>query len=95
MTDQHRPDTTGLDPARDARTYMIALSCWDFPCDIEKALEFALFRTYAVPAISGLLQRTGEFENRTRKRYDDTELILAEIQEHGPDIRAAPRRWGA
>jgi hypothetical protein len=38
-----------------------------------------------VPSISGLLARTGEFEQRPRKRYDDTELILAEIMEHGFD----------
>jgi hypothetical protein len=80
-----RPDTTGLDPERDAREIVFALSAWDFPWDIERALEFALFRTYAVPSISSLLARTGEFIQRTRKRYDDTELILAEIQEHGAD----------
>ena len=38
-----------------------------------------------MPSISGLLARTGEFEQRPRKRYDDTELILAEIMEHGFD----------
>lgn len=80
-----RPDTTGLDPERCAREILFALTCWDFPWDVERALEFALFRTYAVPSISSLLARTGEFEQRTRKRYDDTELILAEILEHGAD----------
>lgn len=38
-----------------------------------------------VPSISGLLDGTGEFENRPRKRYDDTELILYEITGHGFD----------
>ena len=64
---------------------LLRLSSLDFSWDIERALEFALFRTYAVPSISGLLAKTGEFESRTRKRYDDTELILSEILEHGPD----------
>lgn len=59
------------------------LSTCDFAWDIEKALEFALFRTYAVPAISGLLARTGAFETAPRKRYDDTELLLSEPMEHG------------
>ncbi len=59
------------------------LAAFDFPWDIERSLEFALFRTYAVPSISGLLVRTGEFETRTRKRYDDTELILSEMVENG------------
>jgi len=80
-----RPDTSGLDPDKDARMIVLALAAWDFPWDIEKSLEFALFRTYAVPSISSLLVRTGEFEDRTRKRYDDTELILAEIGEHGAE----------
>ncbi|WP_373030260.1 oxygenase MpaB family protein [Sulfitobacter sp.] len=51
--------------------------------EIARALEFALFRTYAAPSMSGLLAKTGEFEFRPRKRYDDTELILAETIEHG------------
>ncbi|WP_375688104.1 oxygenase MpaB family protein [Pseudooceanicola sp. LIPI14-2-Ac024] len=57
----------------------------EFAWDIERSLEFALFRTYAVPSISGLLAKTGEFEHRPQKRYDDTELILAEPMENGID----------
>jgi hypothetical protein len=74
-----------MDPERDSRQIVFVLGAWDFPWDIERALEFALFRTYAVPSISSLLARTGEFVKRTRKRYDDTELLLAEIQQHGAD----------
>lgn len=61
------------------------LYVYEFSWDIERSLEFALFRTYAVPSISGLLAKTGEFETRPRKRYDDTELTLAETIEHGLD----------
>ena len=80
-----RPLTTGLDPKERARDILLALTAWDFPWDIERSLEFALFRTYALPAVSGLLVKTGEFQTRTRKRYDDTELILSEILENGAD----------
>jgi len=59
------------------------LSVVVFPWDIERSLEFALYRTYAVPSISGLLVATGEFVERPCKRYDDTELLLAEITENG------------
>lgn len=59
------------------------LACSEFAWDIEKALEFALFRTYAVPEISGLLARTGQFTAQARKRYDDTELLPSEPLEHG------------
>lgn len=74
---------------------MYWLQCYEFPWDYERALEFALFRTYAVPSISALLYQTGEFITRSRKRYDDTELILYEIIENGFDSergRAALRR---
>lgn len=64
------------------RIYFLLSSC-EFSWDIEKALEFALFRTYAVPSISSLLMRSGAFREDARKRYDDTELILSEISENG------------
>jgi len=71
--------------AEEARSIVLRLAVYDFAWDIEKSLELALFRTFAVPTISGLLAHTGEFVARTRKRYDDTELVLAEILENGPD----------
>lgn len=74
-----------LDAVKDCREIALFLSSCEFSWDIERALEFALFRTYAVPSISSVLARTGELEQRPRKRYDDTELILAEIMEHGFD----------
>src|SRR4051812_16565716 len=43
----------------------------------------ALFRTFCVPSIGGLLDRTGEFCGRTQKRYDDTDLIVSELIENG------------
>ena len=55
-----------------------------FPWDITRALELALLKTFCVPSISGLLSRSREFEQRPRKRYDDTGLMLAELLRHGP-----------
>jgi hypothetical protein len=55
-----------------------------FPWDLTRALELALLKTFCVPSISGLLARTGEFEHRPRKRYDDTGLMVAELLRHGP-----------
>ncbi|MFD1147247.1 oxygenase MpaB family protein [Saccharothrix hoggarensis] len=60
-------------------------SGYEFPWDYVRALEFALFRTYCVPSISALLAKTGEFERRPQKRYDDTALLMAELVEHGYD----------
>jgi hypothetical protein len=48
-----------------------------------RALKLALYRTYCVPSITALLDKTGEFYKRTQKRYDDTALIVAEIAKWG------------
>ena len=56
-----------------------------FPWDMNRALELALLKTFCLPSISGLLHQTGEFEQRPRKRYDDTALIVAELFRLGPD----------
>lgn len=61
------------------------LACHDFPWDVTRALEFALFRTFASPAIAAVLHATGEFEKRAQRRYDDTDLIVATIIENGFD----------
>ncbi|MFM7087892.1 MAG: dephospho-CoA kinase [Cyanobium sp.] len=59
-----------------------------FPWDISRALELALLKTFCVPSIAGLLDRSGEFNQRPRKRYDDTALMVAELLRHGPDSAA-------
>src|SRR5919112_21086 len=53
--------------------------------------HLALFRTFASPRIGALLHKTGEFEARAQKRYDDTDLIVSEIVEHGPDSERGAR----
>ncbi|MGV8874798.1 MAG: oxygenase MpaB family protein [Rhodococcus sp. (in: high G+C Gram-positive bacteria)] len=72
-----------LDPVRDCHTIHRITAGYEFPWDYQRALEFALFRTYCVPTISELLVETGEFENRPQRRYDDTALLMAEMLEHG------------
>lgn len=53
----------------------------EFPSLFEKALQFALFRTYGIPTIAKLLQRTGQLteSQNVAKRYADTTVILAEM----------------
>ena len=75
--------TTELDPRRDCERIARELGTIVFPWDTTRSLELALFRTFASPRIGGLLHRTGEFEARPQKRYDDTDLIVSEIVEHG------------
>ncbi|WP_260634876.1 oxygenase MpaB family protein [Streptomyces angustmyceticus] len=84
-----------LDPERDfLRIYRITAT-HEFPWDFTRALELALYRTYAVPSIGRLLAGTAELTDRTQKRYDDTALLLDAVVEHGfdsEDGRTAIRR---
>ncbi|MQA98416.1 MAG: DUF2236 domain-containing protein [Streptosporangiales bacterium] len=88
-------EITRLDPEVDyERIYRMDLQL-EFPWDLTKALEFALFRTYAVPSIGRLLNETREFEDRPQKRYDDTGIVLYEAGTKGleePGGRAAMRQ---
>src|SRR5687767_10830495 len=84
-----------LDPVRDHQRIVLLSMRQDFAFDTTRALELALFRTFASPRISGLLDRTGEFARDAQKRYDDTDLLVSELMEHGYDSdrgRAALRR---
>ncbi len=80
-----------LDPVTEHQKIVFLSSCYDFPFDTTRALEFALFRTYGVPSISALLDKTGEFGNRGQKRYDDTDIIISEMLEHGYDSERGKR----
>ena len=73
----------GLDPVADHSRIVYLDTCFEFPWDTTRALELALFRTFAVPSIAELLDRTGEFSRAAQKRYDDTDLILSTIAESG------------
>ncbi len=72
-----------LDPERDNMKIMFLSFGYEFSWDSIRALEIALYRTYCVPTISALLDRTGEFRERTQKRYDDTSLLVAEMCKYG------------
>lgn len=74
-----------LDPERDHQRIVFLSTCYDFSFDTTRALEFALFRTFAMPSIAALLDRTGEFQKRPQKRYDDTDIIVSELMEWGYD----------
>ena len=80
-----------LDPKRDHSRIVYLDACYEFPFDFTRADEFALYRTYAVPSIANLLYRTGEFTERTQRRYDDTKLLLSELVEHGYDSARGQR----
>jgi len=72
-----------LDPERDCQRIMHLSFGYEFCWDSTRALELALYRTYCVPSISGLLDRTGEFYQHAQRRYDDTAILISEICEWG------------
>ena len=78
-----------LNPDKDYWEIARPSAFYEFPWDNTRALELALFRTFAVPTISSILYKTREFEKRTQKRYDDTDLILSEILENGIESERA------
>lgn len=74
-----------LDPERDCQRIVRLSGAWDFPWDTRRALELALLRTFAVPRESELLVASGEFVERSQKRYDDTVILISTIGFHGYD----------
>jgi hypothetical protein len=56
-----------LDPERDHARIVHLSFGYEFPWDSIRALEVALYRTYCVPSISRLLDRTGEFHRRPQR----------------------------
>ena len=85
----------GLDPETEFVEIYRNVVMHEFPWDMNQALSFALFRTYAVPGIGRLLDETGAFTTQVQKRYDDTALLLEQPFRLGfdhPEGRAAIRR---
>ncbi|GAA4398329.1 oxygenase MpaB family protein [Nibrella viscosa] len=80
-----RHELRTLDPTRDYERMVQLLIGYEFPFDINRALELALFHTYASPRVSALTNRTGEFEQHGQRRYDDTAILIARFIQHGLD----------
>lgn len=97
MKDRHhyQRQNAALDPETDYEQMYRNLSFYDFPWDINQALNFALFRTYAVPSIGNLLFQTAQLTEHAQKRYDDTVILLEIPARDGYDsatARSALRR---
>lgn len=53
--------------------------------DTLMATELAQFHTFAVPKISALLARTGQYEEPGTRRLDDTKLLLSPVLNEGSE----------
>lgn len=80
-----RAEIASLDAKKDCQRIVHLLSCYEFPFDISRCLELALFHTYASVSVSRLLDKTGEFRKYGQKRYDDTRLLISHFLEEGYD----------
>jgi hypothetical protein len=80
-----------LDPVRDCQRIVHLLVCYEFPFDITRCLELALFHTYASTSVSRLLAATGEFRRHGQKRYDDTRILISHFLEDGYDSEFGSR----
>jgi len=85
MDDRIRRQIAALDPVKDHQRIVHLSYVYEFPWDTTRALELALFRTFAVPSIGALLDATGEFGSYAQKRYDDTTILIAEFCQNGYD----------
>ena len=58
----------------------------EFPFTFEKALQFALFRSYGIPTIAKLLVATSQFSEPSTacKRYVDTVILISEFMGYKP-----------
>lgn len=81
-----------LDPERDHQRIVHLSFGYEFCWDSIRALEIALYRTYCVPSISALLDRSGEFHNNAQRRYNDTSILVAEMCEWGYELRRSMNR---
>ncbi|WEW55834.1 hypothetical protein PRK78_001267 [Emydomyces testavorans] len=70
----------------DAWKIQLKLGQLEFPFTYLKALQFALFKTYGIPTISGLLVKTSEFSRpqTAMKRYADTSVLIGEFVANPP-----------
>eukprot|EP00761_Pharyngomonas_kirbyi_P001236 gb/GECH01001239.1/.p1 GENE.gb/GECH01001239.1/~~gb/GECH01001239.1/.p1 ORF type:complete len:353 (+),score=83.54 gb/GECH01001239.1/:1-1059(+) len=57
----------------------------EFPYIINKALQQALFKTYAIPSVSALLHHTKYFEDKAINRAEETSLLVREFTEQHYD----------
>ena len=72
-----------LNPATHHQRIVQLIVGYEFPFDVTRALELALFHTFSSPSISSLLARTGQFERYGQKRYDDTSLLISRFMQDG------------
>ena len=78
-------EIASLDAQRDCQRIVYLLASHEFPFDLYRSLELALFHTYGARRVALLLDATKEFERRGQRRYDDTNILIGQFIEAGWD----------
>lgn len=86
-----REELKKLNPEKDYQRMVQLLVGYEFPFDITRSLELALFHTFASPSVSSLLAKTGQFEHYGQKRYDDTSILISQFMQNGLDSEKGQR----
>ncbi|CAD6438931.1 453779fa-ed3f-4fdf-beaf-caf21e4ec5ff [Sclerotinia trifoliorum] len=70
----------------DAQKIIIHLGELEFPSLYKMSMQFGLFKTYGIPAISKLLVDTKQFSSKetASKRFADTGILIGEFSSHPP-----------
>jgi uncharacterized protein (DUF2236 family) len=72
-----------LDPDRDYHRIYRDMALLEFPWDMSMGIQLGFYRTFAVPGISALLDRTGEMTGHTQRRLDNTAILIFEAVVYG------------
>jgi uncharacterized protein (DUF2236 family) len=72
-----------LDPERDYHRIYRDMALLEFPWDLTMGIQLGFYRTFAVPGISALLDRTGRMTAHTQRRLDNTGILIFEAIHHG------------
>ncbi|PPQ67784.1 hypothetical protein CVT25_009088 [Psilocybe cyanescens] len=79
--------------AEEAQEIITVGAAYDMPLLLNYALAFALFKTYAIPSISELLNKTKQLSSveNVSKRYADTELLIGYVNPsmYGDDTKSS------
>ena len=91
----HHPDVMkelkSLDEVQDCERIAQILYCYEFNFDFSRALEVALFYTYASQPVAHLLNKTQQFSKQGQRRLEDTTILLALLLQNGWDSEKGKR----
>jgi len=78
---------------KDCEKIYFNLGCYELPFEIFYGINFAFYRTFCSPSISGLYHYTRTIEDTTHKRVTDTDIIMHSWFDYGLDSEKGSAAW--